>query len=108
MNMAIASSPAVMAAEESQSSRPWRASDDHSGVHLDRFTALQFSIGVLGGYLRLPWWLALAAAVSWEALEYEMRRSSPGSLHQVSRMNAGMDAVSLSAGYWAGHQIKKK
>jgi hypothetical protein len=85
----------------------WRPSDGHDGAHLDRYTLLQFGVGLLGGYLRLPWWIALAGAVAWEAFEYEMRRRSPGAHAQVSRLNAGVDAVSLSAGFWTGHQIKK-
>jgi hypothetical protein len=63
----------------------WRPSDGHDGAHLDRYTLLQFGVGLLGGYLRLPWWIALAGAVAWEAFEYEMRRRSPGAHAQVSR-----------------------
>lgn len=77
---------------------------------VDQWTVGHGAVGVLyGSVTNIPWWLALAFAVSWEYIENPLKDDYPDFFPDTKHdtiPNAVADAAAVMLGFWLGRTYR--
>jgi len=77
---------------------------------IDRLSIIHTAIGVFYGLLRVPWYLTLGAAVTWEIVERQLKTHNPEVFawpQQESFANSLMDVTVTMAG-WSAVELTRQ
>jgi len=75
---------------------------------LDRFTFAHAASGAAMGLFRLPWWVALMTAVSWDLIERALKAGFPGwfpHYTQDTAQHVACDAAAWMLGWAVTYQL---
>lgn len=87
------------------------ATDEINRAIVDRYTIGHFSLGVLYGTLKMPWWLALIFTVGFEIVERPLKRHSPmffPAPSQDSLANSIGDSTAVMLGWAVGRSFWRR